>query len=128
MKRWARALVASATVVLVGTATAQTAPPPVQFLRLDDLERRALKPPDLRDRKMMGEMAGSYWFRRVSEGGAVEPFRSMGSTMPAWKDELSVEDRWAVIAYQHTFSEHADVGMQDHAAHTPPAAAGGHEH
>jgi hypothetical protein len=26
--------------------------------------------------------------------------------MPAWKDELSIEDRWAVIAYQHTFSGH----------------------
>jgi mono/diheme cytochrome c family protein len=65
-----------------------------------------LRPPDLRDRRMVGEMAGNYWFWRVSEGGAVEPFRSMGSTMPSWKDELSVEDRWAVIAYQHAFSGH----------------------
>ena len=104
-----------------------------------------LKPPDLRDQKMMGEMAGNYWFWRVSEGGAVEPFKSMGSAMPAWKDELSVEDRWAVIAYQHTFSghegphvvsEHAELGMAGHAAHTgapvdasaPAAPGSGHKH
>ena len=65
-----------------------------------------VKPPDLRDAGMIAEMAGNYWFWRVSEGGLVEPFRSQGSTMPAWKNELSVEDRWAVIAYQHTFSGH----------------------
>ncbi len=65
-----------------------------------------LKPPDLRNAQMVGEMPGNYWFWRVSEGGAVEPFRSRGSAMPAWKDVLSVEDRWAVIAYQHTFSGH----------------------
>lgn len=88
-----------------------------------------LKPPDLRDGKMMSEMAGNYWFWRISEGGAVEPFKSMGSAMPAWKTELSVEDRWAVIAYQHTFSghdgphvvsEHAELGMAGHANHDAP--------
>jgi mono/diheme cytochrome c family protein len=65
-----------------------------------------LKPPDLRDVKMVGAMTGNYWFWRVSEGGVVDPFKSAGSAMPAWKHELSVEDRWAVIAYQHTFSGH----------------------
>jgi len=64
------------------------------------------KPPDLRDARMVAQMPGNYWFWRVSEGGAAEPFRSKGSAMPAWKDILSVEDRWAVIAYQHTFSGH----------------------
>jgi mono/diheme cytochrome c family protein len=66
-----------------------------------------LKPPDLRDRDAIAEMRDNYWFWRVSEGGAVEPFRSKGSAMPAWKGELSADDRWAVIAYQHTFSRHA---------------------
>ena len=66
-----------------------------------------LKPPDLRDREGIAEMRDNYWFWRVSEGGAVEPFRSKGSAMPPWKSELSVEDRWAVMAYQHTFSGHA---------------------
>jgi len=64
------------------------------------------KPPSLRDKKMVAEMSPSYWFWRVSEGGEVEPYKSMYSAMPAWKDDLSVEDRWAVIAYQHTFSGH----------------------
>jgi len=32
--------------------------------------------------------------------------KSIGSAMPAWKKVVSVEDRWAVIAYQHTFSGH----------------------
>jgi mono/diheme cytochrome c family protein len=101
-----------------------------------------LKPPDLRDPKMIGEMAGNYWFWRISEGGAVEPFQSLGSTMPAWKNDLSVEDRWAVIAYQHTFSghagphvtsEHPEMVAPAHASHDSPATAapsssGGHKH
>jgi mono/diheme cytochrome c family protein len=66
----------------------------------------AVKPGDFTDRKMVAEMAGNYWMWRVSEGGLVEPFKSKGSTMPAWKNELSTNDRHAVIAYTHTFSGH----------------------
>ena len=65
-----------------------------------------LKPSDFRDKAGVGEMRDNYWFWRVSEGGQVEPFRSKGSAMPPWKGELSVQDRWAVMAYQHTFSGH----------------------
>jgi mono/diheme cytochrome c family protein len=65
-----------------------------------------LKPADLTDGKMVAEMAGNYWVWRVSEGGLVEPFKSKGSAMPAWKGELSMNDRWAVIAYAHTLSGH----------------------
>ena len=65
-----------------------------------------LKPGDFTDRKMVAEMAGNYWVWRVSEGGLVEPFKSKGSAMPAWKNELSMDDRWAVIAYAHTLSGH----------------------
>jgi mono/diheme cytochrome c family protein len=65
-----------------------------------------LKPPDLRDRHAIDEMRDNYWFWRASEGGGVEPFKSKGSAMPAWKGDLPVADRWAVIAYQHTFSGH----------------------
>jgi Cu/Ag efflux protein CusF len=64
------------------------------------------QPADLTDARMVAEMSGSYWVWRVSEGGLVEPFRSKGSAMPAWKGELSLEDRWAVIAYAHTLSGH----------------------
>ena len=65
-----------------------------------------LKPADLTDAKMVAEMPGNFWFWRVSEGGLVEPFKSKGSAMPAWKGELSQSDRWAVIAYAHTLSGH----------------------
>jgi mono/diheme cytochrome c family protein len=65
-----------------------------------------LKPPDFRDKAGVAEMRDNYWFWRVSEGGQVEPFKSKGSAMPPWKGSLSREDRWAVIAYQHTFSGH----------------------
>jgi Cu(I)/Ag(I) efflux system protein CusF len=65
-----------------------------------------LKPGDFTDKKMVAEMAGNYWVWRVSEGGIVEPFKSKNSAMPAWKNELSMNDRWAVIAYAHTLSGH----------------------
>jgi mono/diheme cytochrome c family protein len=65
-----------------------------------------IKPPSFQDVSMVNEMSGNYWFWRVSEGGVVEPFKSMGSVMPAWKGQLSVEDRWAVIAYTHRLSGH----------------------
>ena len=44
-----------------------------------------------------------YLFWRVSEGGKVEPFRSQQSVMPAFKSQLTVEDRWAVLAYVHAY-------------------------
>jgi mono/diheme cytochrome c family protein len=65
-----------------------------------------LKPADLTDAKMVAAMPDNFWVWRVSEGGLVEPFRSKGSVMPAWKGELSLKDRWAVIAYAHTLSGH----------------------
>src|SRR5947199_4932549 len=65
-----------------------------------------LKPSSFRDRAGVAEMRDNYWFWRISEGGQVEPFKSKGSAMPPWKGTLSVEDRWAVMAYQHTFSGH----------------------
>lgn len=43
----------------------------------------------------------AYLFWRVSEGGQVEPFRSMQSTMPAFKTVLSEAQRWDVLAYVH---------------------------
>jgi mono/diheme cytochrome c family protein len=65
-----------------------------------------MKPASFRDKAMVAEMSPAYWFWRVSEGGAVEPYRSKGSAMPAYKADLSVEDRWAVIAFQHSLSGH----------------------
>jgi mono/diheme cytochrome c family protein len=71
-----------------------------------------MKPASFRDRAMVAEMSPAYWFWRISEGGAVEPYKSKGSAMPAYKAELSPEDRWAVIVFQHSLSGH-------HGAHTP---------
>jgi mono/diheme cytochrome c family protein len=101
-----------------------------------------VKPPSFRDIPMVNQMAGNYWFWRVSEGGLVEPFKSLGSVMPAWKNALSPEDRWAVIAYTHRLSghegphvtsEHPEMLMAGHARHDaatsvkkPDASHGGH--
>jgi Cu/Ag efflux protein CusF len=43
----------------------------------------------------------AYLFWRVSEGGQVEPFQSMQSTMPAFKTVLTEDQRWDVLAYVH---------------------------
>ncbi len=40
-------------------------------------------------------------FWRVSEGGQVEPFKSMESAMPPFKTFLSEDQRWDVLAYVH---------------------------
>jgi mono/diheme cytochrome c family protein len=64
-----------------------------------------LKPPNFRDQAMVQEMTPDYWLWRVMEGGqAVEPYRSMGSSMPPWKSQLREEEAWAVIAYARSFS------------------------
>ena len=54
----------------------------------------------------------------------MEPYKSKGSTMPAWKGELSVADRWAVIAYAHTLSGHTGA----HTASEHPEMGRGHAH
>ncbi len=40
-----------------------------------------------------------YW--RVSEGGEVEPFKSMKSAMPGFKEILEESERWDVLNYVH---------------------------
>jgi mono/diheme cytochrome c family protein len=74
-----------------------------------------MKPASFRDKAMVAEMTPAYWFWRVSEGGAVEPYKSNGSAMPAYNNDLSAEDRWAVIAFQHSLSGHAGAhGPSEH--------------
>jgi len=49
--------------------------------------------------------------------------------MPAWKNDLSVEDRWAVIAYQHTFSGHEGPHVvSEHPPAVPGPHGSGHKH
>lgn len=43
----------------------------------------------------------AYLYWRVSEGGMIEPFKSMQSTMPAFKTVLNEGQRWDVLAYVH---------------------------
>ena len=63
-----------------------------------------LKPADLSDPTGVSQEPLDYWFWRVSEGGAAEPFHSRGSVMPAWKYHLSEVERWQVIVFARTLS------------------------
>ncbi|GMR09041.1 MAG: hypothetical protein BMS9Abin26_2053 [Gammaproteobacteria bacterium] len=42
-----------------------------------------------------------YW--RLSEGGLVAPFNTMQSTMPAFKNNLSEDQRWDLLSYVHAY-------------------------
>ena len=39
-------------------------------------------------------------------GGTVSPFKDVGSAMPPWEGALNEQQRWLIILYEHTFSEH----------------------
>jgi mono/diheme cytochrome c family protein len=52
---------------------------------------------DFRAAAKMNKFSDSYWFWRISEGVPK-------TKMPAWKDKLSEEERWKVVAYEHTWS------------------------
>lgn len=56
-------------------------------------------PADLTSRERAKVRTPQYLFWRISEGGRVEPFLSRGSIMPAWKYQLTEEQRWQVVAY-----------------------------
>jgi Cu/Ag efflux protein CusF len=57
----------------------------------------------------------AYLFWRVSEGGQVEPFKSMKSAMPAFKTVLTEDQRWDVLAYVHA---------EFHGGFMPPTVTG----
>ena len=61
---------------------------------------------DFRASKKMNMFSDSYWFWRISEGVPK-------TKMPAWKDKLSEDERWKVVAYEHTWSH--DMKPADHA-------------
>jgi mono/diheme cytochrome c family protein len=62
---------------------------------------------DFRAAAKMNKFSDSYWFWRVSEG--VEKTK-----MPSWKGALSEEERWKVIAYEHTWSHGNKPAEHDH--------------
>jgi mono/diheme cytochrome c family protein len=61
--------------------------------------------------KVFNRYSDSFWFWRISEGVPK-------TKMKPWKDDLTEEQRWQVMAYEHTFShggkaephEHPEIG------------------
>ncbi len=63
---------------------------------------------DFRVGKRMNRFSESYWFWRVSKG-------VKKTSMPAWGKELSEEEIWKAIAYEHTWSHGNKPAVHDHA-------------
>ena len=73
-----------------------------------------------------------YLFWRISEGGLVEPYSSMNSSMPAFKDSMSEAQRWDVLVYVH---QEFHVAFPTPAVHKgephrvkKKSSSGGHDH
>lgn len=56
--------------------------------------------PDLSNSAEVGQHSDARWFWRISE-------KKAGTTMPAYKDKLTEEQRWQVIAYLRTLAPSA---------------------
>lgn len=54
--------------------------------------------PDLSDSAEASKHADTHWFWRISE-------KKSGTTMPAYKDKLTEEQRWHVIVYLRTLTQ-----------------------
>ncbi len=59
-------------------------------------------PADFTNAEIMNGMSDNYLFWRISEGGMMAPFNS---SMPAWKQALTEEQRWQAILYLRTFTQ-----------------------
>jgi mono/diheme cytochrome c family protein len=53
--------------------------------------------PDLSDPAVSKKHSDTHWFWRISE-------KKAGTTMPSYKDKLTEEQRWQVIAYLRTLA------------------------
>jgi len=62
---------------------------------------------DFRVGKRMNRFSESYWFWRISKG-------VKKTAMPAWGKELSEEEIWKAIAYEHTWSHGNKPAVHDH--------------
>lgn len=56
--------------------------------------------PDLSDPTVSKKRSDTHWFWRISE-------KKAGTTMPSYKDKLTEEQRWHVIAYLRTLAPSA---------------------
>lgn len=63
---------------------------------------------DFRDPKKMNRMSEAFWLWRISEGVPK-------TKMPAWKEKLTEEQRWHVMAFEHTFSHGGKAEPHVHA-------------
>ncbi len=52
---------------------------------------------DFRDAKKIGRFPEDFWFWRISEGVPK-------TKMKPWKEKLTEDQRWKVMAFEHTFS------------------------
>jgi mono/diheme cytochrome c family protein len=73
------------------------------------------QPTDLSDQARMSEKSGVSLFQVISDGSA--------PAMPAYKDKLSDQERWALVDYLRSFTFPA-AGQQVAAATSAPAATG----
>jgi len=62
---------------------------------------------DLRNAKNMNRFTEEYWFWRISEGVSK-------TKMQGWKNLLTEEQRWQVMAYEHTFSHGGKAEPHEH--------------
>lgn len=62
---------------------------------------------DFRVAQKINQYSDSYWFWRVSEGVPK-------TKMPGWKDKLSEDERWKIIAYEHTMSHGSKPEAHEH--------------
>ncbi len=63
---------------------------------------------DLRDPAIVNRLTDCLWFFKVSEGVPQTP-------MTPWKEKLTEEEIWQVIAYEHTFSHGGKPAVHTHA-------------
>lgn len=66
---------------------------------------------DFRQGKRMDTYEDSFWFWRISEGVPK-------TKMKAWKDLLTEEQRWQVMAFEHMFSHGGKAEPHAHAQQT----------
>lgn len=62
----------------------------------------ALEPKPVNLGLVQSTVSDGYLAWRITEGGLMEPFRSV---MPAWKGILNEDKTWKVVAYIRTFGE-----------------------
>jgi len=62
---------------------------------------------DFRDGKKIDRFPEEFWFWRISEGVPK-------TKMKPWKEKLTEEQRWKVMAFEHTFSHGGKAELHKH--------------